>query len=166
VAGEVVVLGIEPTVLSFRLLGNQAKQYAMAGVMEAQKIAYAAAMELLSAADHPPEVLRAMGHPYARRAPAPPHETPTVHVIDDDYREALKAEPPRGLPDEIVEGRVGIDPENELMTQRDRWIQMGTTKMIERPWAQFIFDKFKNEMAEAIRLAIQIGMRRDVRMIG
>jgi hypothetical protein len=161
-AGEVVVLGIEPTVLGFQMLGAQAKQYAMVGVIEAQKIAYVASLELLSAADHPPEVLAKMGHPYARRDPNPPHDTPTVHVVTDEYRSALKAAPPRGLPEGIVEGRVGIDEENPAMSERDRWIQEGTTKMIERPWAQYVFDHFKTEMTDAIILAMQIGMRRDV----
>lgn len=85
--------------------------------------------ELLSEDDHSLQDLARMGHPYAVRRPANPHDPPeTVHQQTGALLAGLTATPPRGNAQGVT-AKV-FNREKEL----DGWIQRGTSKMIARPY--------------------------------
>ena len=170
----IVVTGLES-------LGNKAKQYAFQGVIEGQKIAFAASIKKISVQEYSLADLAMMGHPYgaesgpftrhaktgrqegAARGPIPFADPDIIEVQGEGgYRDALKAMPPVGLPGEIVEGTIQIDPANPEMVLLDRWLQEGTVKMVARPWMEDVVRDEGERIVEAIRKGIMVGMKADL----
>jgi hypothetical protein len=151
---QVVVDGLENA-------SNGLRKAAMLGVIEALQVAHAHCDAIISADDHSLRDLAEMGHPYSARNPQQIHDPDeTVHEQSGEYRDALKAQKPKSYADgNIVEGEVGIDPENAEMRLLDRWIQTGTIKMRARRWSQRVIDDHGDEIAAPIEARLTEAIR-------
>jgi|GEM_PF-5024047 len=155
------IRGAEVVVDGLQNVSNGVRKAALLGVIEALQIAHAHCREIISADDHSLKDLADMGHPYSARNPRTIHEPDeTVHRQSGEYLDALRVQKPVSYADgAIVEGTVGIDPDNADMTQLDRWIQTGTTRMRARAWAERVkidhADEIVAPIEERISAAIE-----------
>jgi len=102
-----------------------AAQFAVGAMVQTAK---ACCEELLSARDHTPADLAAMGHPYAQRAPNNPHDPPeVVHAQSGELVSGLRATAPTGSSGGVSARVVNDDP-------IDPWVQIGTETMIGRAY--------------------------------
>lgn len=155
---------VELTLTGIETFTTQTRGYAWQGVVEGLKIAYAASAKMIGYADeHTIARLAAMGHPYAKAHPNPPHDLPAIHRQSNvgGYFNALVLIKPIGKGSDIVSGTVQIDPTNTAMVQLDVWLQDGTTMMIARPWMEDVVREFGEMMIDTLDRAILVGMRVD-----
>lgn len=104
--------------------------------------------ENASLTDHTLADLRRMGHPYAKRQPAPPHDPYwLVHKQSGDLYDAIEKTPVQSNPGKnkfFVE--VGAD---EAKARHARWVIMGTPKMISR---DFVTGTYKQERENLMKM--------------
>ncbi|HUW34650.1 MAG TPA: hypothetical protein VM223_23830 [Planctomycetota bacterium] len=89
--------------------------------------------------DHSLDDLRRMGHPYAKRAPNPPHPPQMIHAQSGGYRRAFFARTSARGNDFFIEFGNTAEP---LAT----WLEYGTKKMIERAPLRYLRMKMAPEM--------------------
>ncbi len=151
------VRGVDIVVEGLEHVTNGVRKAAMLGVIEALQVAHGHAHEMISASDHSLADLALMGHPYGFVHPQVIHEPDEiVHAQSGEYLDALKVQKPRSYADgAIVEGEVGIDPDNAAMQTLDNFIQNGTVKMRARRWSERVADEYGDEIAAPIEDRIQ-----------
>lgn len=149
------VTGTDVAVTGLKNTSNAVMKAAFMGVINALQKTYAYSRDMIDASDHSLKELAAMGHPYGFRHPQVIHDPDEiVHRQTGEYLDALKVtKPSSGADREIIEGRVGIQGDAE-MEQLDRFIQLGTTRMRGRPWANYVVDHHGDEIAQVVKDAV------------
>ncbi len=154
--------GLDVAVGGLLHFNERVKARAFVAVAHGLAKAREGALKEITAGDHSLAVLAAMGHPYSRRRPNPPHADPVVHQQTGGYVRALRVTPPIGLASEIIEGRIDMSG-NAAMKTLDGWIQRGTIKMIARPWMAFVMKQVGPAIAAAIRAELQAAVEESKR---
>lgn len=157
---EAEITGLDLTVRGLRDFPARAKAYAFSAVLDGLKIARDEAAKLISASDHSLKELAEMGHPYAAAHPAPPHSDPIVHVQTGAYLAALTVTPPVGYDNDIVEGKVSIEGDED-MKRLDRWIQEGTLKMVARPYFAKVIETAGPDISKRMQMMLKRALDRD-----
>lgn len=146
---KATIEGLDIAVSGLESVGVDAREAAYYGVVEALHKAFEACQHVLSESDHSLRDLALLGHPYSAAHPQEIHDPDIlVHVQRGDYRAALRANPPIGQGEAIIEGSIVND------SPYDRWIQEGTTKMRERPWMEWIVENYGEDFAALIEARI------------
>ena len=97
---------------------------------------------MLSLSDHSLADLAAMGHPYAVRAPNPPHSPEElVHEQMGDLRAGLQVTRPAAS-----HGGISAVLHN-VCQPLDTWIQLGTRFMVGRPYIAYIRKTWGEDIA-------------------
>jgi hypothetical protein len=104
---------------------------------------------MLSETDHTLRELALMGHPYGFTHPQQIHDPDEIiHRQSGAYLGGLRANPPVSVTGTVLEGSITNDD------PKDRWLQMGSSKMRSRPWMQWIVDNHGEEFAALIEARI------------
>lgn len=141
------VQGLDVVLEGLDQFGVDVHEAAYYAVVEVLQKAYRACYDLLSEHDHTLADLMHLGGPYGFTHPAQIHDPDVeVHVQSGEYRAALRAVPPIGLSEAIMEGRIDLGDDPRVQ-QLDRWIQDGTLKMRARPWMEWIMQTYGEDFA-------------------
>lgn len=144
------VKGLDVVVSGLDQVNVDVREAAFYAVVEVLQKAFQACQHLLSESDHTLRDLALMGHPYSASHGWQIHDPDVlVHVQSGEYRDALKADPPRAAFGDIMEGRV------YNASELDEFIQLGTMHMRARPWMQYIIDHVGNDFADLLEARIQ-----------
>lgn len=154
------ITGLDVTIKNMGELSVQGKKGAFDGVFKALDVANQASLKMISADDHSLAELALLGHPYSAAHPDPPHADPMIHVVTGMYQGALTVTPPVGWATEIIEGTIKNDD------PKDRFLQDGTTKMIGRPWMQWVIDTIGTDLRDLIIANIEMGIQRGTALFG
>lgn len=170
--------GVDAVISGLESVGVDVREAAYYAIVEALQKAFEACHALLSETDHSLRDLALMGHPYSAAHPQAIHDPDViVHMQDGTvqkletsdnrftsgirtehmlthYRDSLRAVPPVGTGEAIIEGKIVND------SPLDRWIQEGTSKMRERPWMQYVVDTFGSDLADLIEARIVAAIER------
>lgn len=141
--------GIDVTIAGLEQVGLEVREAAFYAVIEALQHAFEICKDTIGVGDHTLRQLAEMGHPYGHKHPAQIHDPDVlVHVQSGEYLAHLKANPPVGTSDAIIEGTILND------SPLDRWIQEGTTLMRARPWMDWIVQTYGDDLAALIEARI------------
>lgn len=99
------------------------------------KIAKEKVMEYSSLTDHSLAALKKLGHPYAKRAPAPPHPSHMIHIQSGKWRSEFDSS--------ITRSKDGATATVYSNVPHARWLEEGTWKMIPRPLFATIMEELK-----------------------
>lgn len=143
------ITGLDITISGLETVGVDVREAAYYAVVEALQKAFEACRDVISEGDHSLRDLALLGHPYGFTNPQEIHDPDVlVHVQSGEYRDALRATPPVGTGEAIIEGSISND------SRLDRWIQEGTTKMRGRPWMEWIVQHYGQDFADLIEARI------------
>ncbi len=137
------------TVFALEKFDVDVREAAYYAVLEAMQKAFETCKTVIGADDHSLRQLALMGHPYGYEHPQQIHDPDVVvHIQSGEYQKALRAISPRGSFGQIIEAQIVND------SQKDRWIQEGTTHMRARPWMAWITEHYGPDYTNLIMARI------------